>query len=145
MPRIQTLSAPAFAGTYYCVDRLETGNPGGWGGTSLKTFDATYDTTGEITISPGETFTIDVWGNDCPESTMKGYGVKISFNPSLITCTSASAYASSGLTGPWDLGHPPTINNSAGIVIGAAGQFLSPPAAVDGDGDISWALKLKCN
>ena len=34
------ITAPAFAQQTYRIDILESGNPGGWGGASLKTFDA---------------------------------------------------------------------------------------------------------
>jgi hypothetical protein len=72
----------------YSFDFLEPGNPGGWS-SSLKTF----DTSNPVTISPGKSFTIDIWAIDVPESLVSS-GFFMTYDPSQIII-SVQAYS------PW--------------------------------------------
>jgi hypothetical protein len=85
--------SPAF-GVGYGTDFLEPGNPGGVSG-SLKTFDD------EWTIGVGETFSIDVWAADIPETIISS-GFEMFYNPAQMRLVSVQAYDSEDIAGPWD-------------------------------------------
>ncbi len=91
----------------YRTDFLEPGNPGGVS-ESLKTFDDGW------TVGVGETFAIDIWAVDIPETIISS-GFEMFYNPAQTRLVSAEAYDGDadgsqgnpvpccpGLAGPWD-------------------------------------------
>jgi hypothetical protein len=105
------MGSPAL-GVEYGTDFLEPGNPGGVSG-SLKTFDD------EWTLGIGETFEIDIWASDIPETIISS-GFEMFYNPAQVRVVKVEAYDNDldgsqgkpmpccqGLAGPWD---PDTTN-----------------------------------
>jgi hypothetical protein len=82
--------------TEYCLDFLEGGNPGGMT-TGLKTCDAVNP----LAVAIGDTFSVDVWASDVPESLLSG-GFMMEYNPSQLRITNMQAYDGVDITGPWD-------------------------------------------
>jgi hypothetical protein len=87
-------AVPAAAQISYCKDFLEPGNSGGWGGSSLKTFEDTW------TMPTGTAVEMDIWLNDVPTSLLTA-GCFIEFDPALLTVASVVPNdVNNG--GPWD-------------------------------------------
>ncbi len=80
----------------YCQDVLEAGNPGGIT-TGLKT----CDTVNPVTLNPGDTFSIDIWAADIPESIISS-GFEMLYNPAQVSLVSVQAYDGVDIAGPWD-------------------------------------------
>jgi len=70
-------TSPVAAQISYCKDFLEPGNSGGWGGSSLKTFEDSW------TMPTDTTVEMDIWLNDSPGSLLTS-GCLIEFDPTLI-------------------------------------------------------------
>jgi len=87
------LMSPAY-GVEYGTDFLEPGNPGGVSG-SLKTFDD------EWPLGAGETFAIDIWAADIPETIISS-GFEMLYNPAQVSLVSVQAYDGEDIDGPWD-------------------------------------------
>jgi hypothetical protein len=90
---VSCMVSPAY-GAEYGTDFLEPGNPGGVSG-SLKTFDE------ERPISVGETFSIDIWAADIPETIISS-GFEMFYNPAQVSLVSVAAYDGEDRAGPWD-------------------------------------------
>ena len=124
------VSCPAFA-IEYCKDFLEPGNPGGWNGNSLKTFDD------EWTMEVGDEVELDIWVNDVPFSLLSG-GFWIEYDPSQVGIVSVDAYDGfNGPPGPWEVAFTQKIPDAGGP--GTYMVIVSPPlipASPDGDGDL---------
>ena len=125
---IGLLSSSAFA-IHYCKDFLEPGNPGGWYGNSLKTFDD------EWTMEVGDEVDLDIWVNDVPLYLVSG-GFWIQYDPSEVSIVSVDAYDSYELGEPWQGGFTTIIPDAGGpgtyMVAVVPGLGPGPP---DGDGD----------
>ncbi len=79
------MAGSAFAQSY-CQDVLEPGNPGGRT-TGLKT----CDTVNPETLNPGDTFSIDIWAAEIPESIISS-GFEMFYNPAQVSLVSVLAY-----------------------------------------------------
>jgi hypothetical protein len=81
----------------YCLDFLEAGNPGGMTGGPK-----TCDRNNPERVDPGDTFTIDVWASDLPESILSS-GFLMLYNPIQLRLLSVEAYDSTAVPAePWD-------------------------------------------
>ena len=122
------VSSPAVA-IHYCKDFLEPGNPGGWYGNSLKTFDD------EWTMGVGDEVDLDIWVNDVPLYLLSG-GFWIQYDPSEVSIVSVDAYDSYELGEPWNGGFTTIIPDAGGpgtyFLAVVPGLGPGPP---DGDGD----------
>jgi hypothetical protein len=118
------LISPCFA-IEYCKDFLEGGNPGGWNGSSLKTWDETW------TMNVGQTVDMDIWVNDAPEALLTG-GFAIIYDPVSVALTNVIPYDTSN-GGPWDAGITGSESEPGQLYL-AVGNFgcVTP----DGDGDV---------
>ena len=94
------MAGEAFA-VSYCKDYLEPGNPGGWNGSSLKTFE-------EQVIPVGtESILIDIWLNDLGrdpvgigQDWLVSGGFEVTYDPT-ITIVGVTLYTNL-VGGPWD-------------------------------------------
>ena len=132
--------SPCFA-IEYCKDFLESGNPGGWGGSSLKTFED------EWTLTVGEEVELDIWINDVPLPLLSG-GFWIEYDPSKVSIVSVAAYDGNDIPGPgpWEVAFTVKFPDAGG-----PGTYLLQvgpplmPATPDGDGDIIIAkVRFRC-
>jgi hypothetical protein len=118
---------PALAQISYCKDFLEPGNPGGWGGSSLKTFEDTW------TMPTDTSVEMDIWLNDLPTSLLTA-GCFIEFDPALINITSVVPNDSNN-GGPWD-----AVDETQNFKVAPGQWFLALVnfgcVDADGDGDI---------
>jgi hypothetical protein len=80
----------------YCLDCLEPGNPGG-----VPSGLTTCDLANPMTISPGETFSVDVWASAIPEQIVTS-GFELTYNSDAMRIISVEAYDGVDIDGPWD-------------------------------------------
>lgn len=119
--------SPAF-GVGYGTDFLEPGNPGGASG-SLKTFDE------EWTLGVGDTFAIDIWAADIPETIITS-GFEMFYNPAQVRLVSVQAYDSEDIAGPWDGSGTNKIPNPYGPGSYALALLQFSCATPDAGGDV---------
>ena len=117
------MAGPVFA-VEYCKDILEIGNTGGPSG------DKTWDDA--ITISPGDTITVDIWMNDAPGNATAG-GCKISWTGPIAYVSGFRYDAVSTPVGPW---LPSGLFQQTGNELVSANAAGAPGVVPDGDGDI---------
>ena len=122
---LSLIGSPCFA-IEYCKDFLESGNPGGWNGSSLKTWDE------EWTMNVGQTIEMDIWVNDAPEDLLTG-GCYITYDPALVSLTNILPYDTSN-GGFWDSGLTQSFENFPGEWLLWLGHLTC--VTPDGDGDI---------
>jgi len=124
--------ATAFSATYR-IDILESGNPGGWTGSS-KTFDD------ELKTTPVQTLEMDIWMTGAPgNATAGGLWFDFSGSTDKISYISAGRYLTNGSeagNGPWDPLAGVVVDEPDGpgtlmVIVGHLGSV-----APDGDGDI---------
>ena len=126
------MAGPVFA-VEYCKDILEIGNTGGPSG------DKTWDDA--ITVSPGDTITVDIWMNDAPGLATAG-GCKISWTGPIAYVSGFRYDANSTPVGPW---LPSGLFSQIGSELVCANAAGAPGLTPDGDGDIIVAqITLEC-
>ena len=131
------MAGSAFAQSY-CQDYLEPGNPGGRT-TGLKTCDTA------VTVNPGETFAIDIWTADLPETIISG-GFELAFDPAQVSLTSVQAYDNVDIAGgPWDGGATTKISEPYGPGSYVVALVQLSCAVPDAGGDVIVAkLTFQC-
>lgn len=129
------MASQAF-GLSYCKDVLEPGNSGGWAGL-VKSFDDEY------TVSPGDTFDVDIWINGAPGgANLGGFWIDFTDSTDKIAYVGCGRYYSDGTEagpGPWDPGSGGNIVNEpagVGTLMVTIGFLAGAGAMPDGDGDI---------
>jgi hypothetical protein len=115
-------------GINYCHDFLESGNPGGRY-TGLKT----CDVVNPETVNPGDTFAIDIWATDMPESIISS-GFEMFYNPAQVNIVSVQAYDGVDIPGgPWDYSFKMPDPYGPGSFLLAESQFNCAVPDVGGD------------
>ncbi len=61
----------------------------------------TCDAVNPESVRPGDTFSVDIWASDVPESIL-GSGFLLVYNPSQVNIISVQAYDGVDVPGPWD-------------------------------------------
>lgn len=84
---------PAVSASEYGTDILESGNPGGWYGSSMKTWDE------EWTLEAGEAISVDIWIKDFCSSL--GGWLQVDYDPDTISILNVRLYDGNELPGPW--------------------------------------------
>jgi hypothetical protein len=114
----------------YCLDFLETGNPGGMT-TGLKT----CDTVNPVAVTAGDSFAVDVWASDVPEALLSS-GFMIKYNPGQLRISNVQAYDGMDITGPWDASSTFKSTDASGPGSYMVALLQLDCALPDADGDV---------